>query len=209
MADEIRVPESCLLRLAPGVAVRDACLIEPMAVAVHGIRIAGICAGQRVAVIGGGTIGLCALVAARRTGASVSLEVRHDAQREAGERLGAEAVVGDYDVVIESAGTDSAFAKAVELARPAGSLLLLATYWKGLAMPGLQLCLKELRVVPSSMYGRGGSVRDFDVAAEILARNPDLPGILITHRFPLDAAAEAFATARDRARGAIKVVLEA
>jgi threonine dehydrogenase-like Zn-dependent dehydrogenase len=33
-------------------------------------------------------------------------------------------------------------------------------------------------------------------------------GIVITHRFPLDAAHEAFAAAADRASGAIKVVLE-
>jgi threonine dehydrogenase-like Zn-dependent dehydrogenase len=41
-----------------------------------------------------------------------------------------------------------------------------------------------------------------------LAATPELPRALITHRFPLDAAPEAFATAADRESGAIKVVLE-
>jgi len=51
-------------------------------------------------------------------------------------------------------------------------------------------------------------VRDVDVAAQLMAQRPELPSILITHRLPLDAAAEAFAIAANRKSGAIKVVLE-
>jgi threonine dehydrogenase-like Zn-dependent dehydrogenase len=68
--------------------------------------------------------------------------------------------------------------------------------------------MREITLVPSSMYARSGPTRDFDSAAALLAARPELPGLVITHRFPLDAAAEAFAAARDRAAGAIKVVLE-
>jgi threonine dehydrogenase-like Zn-dependent dehydrogenase len=75
-------------------------------------------------------------------------------------------------------------------------------------MPGQTLCMKEINLVPASMYGRSGPSRDIDVAATLLASRAELADVLITHRFPLDAAAEAFATARDRAAGAIKVVLE-
>ena len=46
------------------------------------------------------------------------------------------------------------------------------------------------------------------VAAQLLADRPELARLVITHRFPLDAVSEAFAAARDRASGAIKVVLE-
>ena len=49
---------------------------------------------------------------------------------------------------------------------------------------------------------------NIDVAAAILAARPGIADVMITHRFPLDAVGEAFATARDRASGAIKVVLE-
>jgi threonine dehydrogenase-like Zn-dependent dehydrogenase len=58
------------------------------------------------------------------------------------------------------------------------------------------------------MYARVGPSRDVDVAATILAQRPEIGAALITHRFPLDAAREAFAVAQDRAAGAIKVVLE-
>ena len=209
MSERVRVPERCLVHLSPGISVNDACLVEPMAVAVHGIRLAEIQPGEHVAIIGGGTIGLCALVAARARGASVAVYARHDIQREAAERLGAGPERDEYDVVIESAGTDSALASAVELARPGGRLALLATYWKGVELPAMPLCLKELKLIPSSMYCRDGDARDFDRAVALVAQSRDLPEILITHRFALDEAALAFATARDRAQGAIKVVLEA
>jgi threonine dehydrogenase-like Zn-dependent dehydrogenase len=58
------------------------------------------------------------------------------------------------------------------------------------------------------MYGRHGVARDVDVAAGTLAARPDLAAAMITHRFPLEAASDAFAAAADRASGAIKVVLE-
>ena len=47
-----------------------------------------------------------------------------------------------------------------------------------------------------------------DVAAALLAARPEIARSLITHRFPLDAAVEAFRVAGDRQAGAIKVVLE-
>lgn len=208
MAEEICVPETCLSLLPAALAVKDACLVEPLAVAVHGLRRLGIQAGTRVLVIGGGTIGLCAVAAARDMGARVSLEARHEAQQEAGLRLGAEPVLPEYDVVVDAAGSASALERAVAVARPRGTLLLLATYWEGMDMPALALCMKEISVLPSSMYGRQQGIRDFDEAAGLLARTPELAESVITHRFPLEAAVEAFDQARKRDSGAIKVVLE-
>ena len=45
-------------------------------------------------------------------------------------------------------------------------------------------------------------------AAAALAAGPDIGDTLITHRFPLDACTEAFATAADRASGTIKVAFD-
>ena len=208
MADEMWVPERALVPLPRGVRVEDACLVEPLAVALHGMRLVGLRGGERVAVVGGGTIGLCAVAAARDAGAEVGLEARHEHQREAGAALGAGEATGGSDLVVDAAGTPDALARAVEFCRPGGTLLLLASYWSGLELPGFALCLKEVRVVPSSLYGRGPAGRDVDAAAALLARRPEIARRLITHRFPLDAAPEAFETARRRSAGAIKVVLE-
>jgi threonine dehydrogenase-like Zn-dependent dehydrogenase len=212
MAERCLVPAGAVVRLPAGLPVADACLVEPVAVAVHGVRRAGIRAADRVTVVGGGSIGLCAVVAARAVGATVTLVARHPHQREAGERLGARPAGADdppADVVIEAAGTGAALAECVDRCRPGGRVGLLGSYWEGaVPMPLMAACMKEVDLVPAAMYSRSGPSRDVDVAAAILAADPGIAQALVTHRFPLDAAADAFAVARDRAAGAIKVVLE-
>ena len=209
MADEMRVPARALVPLPSGVALGDASLVEPLAVVLHGLRRAGLRGGERVAVVGGGAIGLCAVAAACAAGAEVALEARHDAQRAAGEILGAATKTeGAYDLVVDAAGSETSLAKAAELARPGGRISLVGSYWTPVQFPGFALCLKEVDVLPASMYGRAGAMRDIDAAAALLAATPALPRAVITHRFPLEAAADAFATAADRKSGAIKVVLE-
>ncbi len=208
MAEQMLVPERALVPLPRAVRVEDACLIEPLAVAVHGLRRVGLEAGTRVAVVGGGAIGLCAVAAARASACPVDLVARHDAQLAAGERLGAGLAAGDYALVVDCAGTESAALRAAELARPGGTLLLLGSYWEGMTLPGDLIAMKELTLVPSSMYAKSGGSRDIDVAASTLGARPAIAEALVTHRLPLEAAAEAFATAADRKSGAIKVVLE-
>jgi threonine dehydrogenase-like Zn-dependent dehydrogenase len=209
MADQCIVPARAIAPLPSGIDPADGCLVEPLAVAVHGVRRGGVRGGQRVAVVGGGSIGQAALVAAQATGAVVDLVARHDRQRDAAARLGAGEPSDGYDIVIEAAGTSSALADAVRRCRPGGRIVLLGSYWDGsVELPGLEVTMKEVTLVPAVMYGRVGPSRDIDVAAALLASRPELPGTIITHRFPLDAAAEAFTVAADRAAGAIKVVLE-
>src|SRR5262249_48567604 len=58
MADEVVVPDSCIVPLTPGIGVADASLVEPVAVALHACNRAGIETGMRVGVVGAGTIGL-------------------------------------------------------------------------------------------------------------------------------------------------------
>lgn len=208
MAEEMIVPERCLVPLPSGLAVQDACLVEPLAVAVHGIAMVRPAHRDRVAVVGGGTIGLCAVAIARLATREVCLLARHDRQKAAGERLGATLQpTGEYDLVIDCAGTSESLAEAVRLCRPGATVLLLATYWAGLTLPAFEFSMKQLRIVSSASYCRQGLSRDVDVAAAAMAMNPRIAECLITHRLPLDAAEEAFAIAADRKGGAIKVTI--
>ena len=77
MADEMWVPARALVPLPAGIDVRDASLVEPLAVVVHSFRRAAVRPGQRVAVIGGGAIGLCAVAVGRALGCEVGLAARH------------------------------------------------------------------------------------------------------------------------------------
>ena len=195
-------------RLPDGLPLADACLVEPAAVSWHGVRRAQIQPGERVVVVGGGSIGLLAVAAARSMGHEVALEARHPHQHEAGRRLGATAATGEYDVVIEAAGSESGLVRCAELARPGGRVVLLGVYHSLVPVPGIPTIVKELSWSAAMAYERHDGVREFDETAAMLAANPDIAATLITHRFPLEDAAEAFRVAEDRASGAIKVVLE-
>jgi threonine dehydrogenase-like Zn-dependent dehydrogenase len=209
MADEIVVEPANLVPLAWSVPVTDACLVEPLACAIHGTRRAGLRPEDRVAVVGGGTMGLCFVAAARWSGCRVDLEARHERQRLAGEMLGASiGSSGQYDVVVDAAGTAAATNGAVGLCHPGATLLLLATYWEGIHLDPLDFAMNEITLVPASAHGRHQGGRDVDSAAALLAAQPSIAGALITHRFPIADAVEAFRVAADRRSGAIKVVLQ-
>ena len=193
-----------------GDAIGDACLVEPLAVCVHGLRLAGVGSGQRILVIGGGALGLCAAAAARHAGVDVAVEARHEAQRAAADRLGARAPDrGPYDVVVDAAGSAEALAEATRKVRRGGTLVLLANYWgTDIVLPGMSVMMKELRILTGIMYGRGPDGRDIETAAAVMEANPEVARALISHRYPLDAVDEAFDAAARRAEGAIKVVLD-
>jgi threonine dehydrogenase-like Zn-dependent dehydrogenase len=209
MSDWFRAPARSLVPLPDGLAVTDACLVEPTAVAWHACRIAGTGADTRVAIVGGGAIGLMAVACAQALGAAeVSLEGRYPHQIELGERLGATSPSGLYDVVIEAAGSESALHTAAELARPGGTLGYLGVYPFDAGWPVHACFIKELRTVGSLGYCKHEHGRDFVDAAELLASNPDLVDALITHRFPIEDAVEAFRVASDKSAGARRVIVE-
>ncbi len=209
MAERVMVEPQCLVPLAPGVGVTDASLVEPLAVAVHGMVRAGVRDGMRLAVVGAGTIGLTSVVAAQAAGCRPELVARHPHQQQAGEQLGASiGASGDYDVVVEAAGTNQALAEAVGLCRPGGTVLLLGSYFGTMELPGSMVAMREVSIVPGITYGHSSAGRETDAAAALLARRPEIAGAIITHRFGLEDAPEAFRVAADRSAGAIKVVLQ-
>jgi threonine dehydrogenase-like Zn-dependent dehydrogenase len=210
MAMYFASPPENLVRLPAGLDVRDACLVEPTAVAWHGCRIAGVGPGTRVAVVGGGAIGLLAVAAARALGApDVALVARHPHQLEAGERLGANtAADGGYDVVVEAAGTESSLAGSVQLVRPEGTVVILGVFSPATPFPYIPALMKEARVLSSICYCRYDGGRDFDDAADLLVREPEIVRTVISHRFPLEHATEAFRVAADKTSGAVRVVIE-
>ena len=209
MSEYFRAPARSLVPLPAGLDVADACLIEPAAVAWHACRLGGVGPDRRVAVVGGGAIGLLTVAAAQHMGApEVSLEARHPHQLEVGERVGATSVSGVYDVVLDAAGTGSALQRTVELTRPGGTMVVLGVYEPEVVWPQHECFIKEIRVVPSMAFCHHDGRSDYLSAAQMLAQTPDLTASLITHRFPIDDAPEAFRVAADKSTGALRVVLE-
>ena len=208
LAERVAVPPQCLVALPDGLDVRDASLVEPLAVSWHALRKVAAAPGERVLVVGGGSVGLLAVAAAAAMGLEVDLEARHDHQRAAGERLGAGVPRGQYDITVEAAGTDTALATCVRKAAPGGRIALVGMAADDRRVPSIPFVMNELSMVGCNCYDNGAGGHEFAQSAAVLANNPHIAQTVITHRFALDDAAEAFRVAGDRAGGAIKVVLE-
>lgn len=224
-ADYLRTPAYTAFRLPAALAFDVGALAEPMAVTVHGCRLGSVHMGDRVAILGAGTIGLLTVLAARAAGAAeVIVTARHPHQAAAARSLGADRVVPTdqagldelsqfaathpIDAVIETVGGEArTLGVAMDIVRKGGTIVILGIFTTPPALEPLQLAIKEPRIVGSLTYGRAGARADFDVAIDILQRHAEQARGLITHRFDLEAIGTAFATAADKTQGTIKTTI--
>lgn len=210
MSEQFRAPSARLVNVPDGLDVRDASLVEPTSVSWHALRLANTGPGKRVAVVGGGALGLLAVAGARRQGGEdVALEARHAHQWEAGEKLGARTgAAGLYDVVVEAAGSASSLARSIELVAPGGTIVVLGVHFGAVELDWMPLFHREARIVPSLGYCRHETGPEMADAAQMLADDPSIVAAVTTHRFPIEDAVEAFRVAADRSAGAIRVMIE-
>ncbi|MGA0878228.1 MAG: zinc-dependent alcohol dehydrogenase [Ilumatobacteraceae bacterium] len=204
-AEEVLVDADEVYPVPANVPPSAAALVEPIAVAVHGLRRSVMQPGQRIAVIGGGSVGLAVAAAARHLGADVDLEARYSHQQDAADALGARIGVTDrYDLVVDAVGSQSAFDRSVQACRNGGVVVELGVFWTPVSM-SRDVVLREVTIAPAVFYAHTHDEEDFTTAVDVLARRPDIERVMVTHRFGLDEAEEAFRVAGDRSSGAIKV----
>jgi threonine dehydrogenase-like Zn-dependent dehydrogenase len=108
-AEYARVPTSAAIRLPGVLSLADGALVEPLAISLYGVRQSGIQAGDKVLVLGGGTVALYAIYWARRLGARRIVAVsRSDRRKDLALDMGADAFIryGDSEIaeVIEALG---------------------------------------------------------------------------------------------------------
>jgi threonine dehydrogenase-like Zn-dependent dehydrogenase len=208
MAEYVEVPESTLVPLPAGLPLEIASLVEPLAVAFHGLNQARVSEADRVLVVGAGAIGLAVAAALKSRGIACDIAARYPAQRAVAETLGANTEPGeDYDVAIDAVGNTSSVADCVQRVKPRGRIGMVGCFWGPTEVP-MTFCAKEQEMIASFTYKCRRPGRTFEEAVAALAADPSIADTLVTHRYPLEAAGEAFATAADRSSGAIKVVFD-
>ncbi len=223
LREYMTVPQYAMYKLPDEVDFELGALVEPLAVDVHGLRLVDLKFGERVAVLGAGTIGLLTIAAAKAMGASyIGATARHPHQKEMALAMGADGVFDatpegyaeltkatrGADVVVETVGGHAdTLGQAMNVVGAGGRICVLGAFTQPVTIHPIMFFLKEVRIFGSNCYGRGGRQSDYDVAIEIMRRDADNLRQLITHRFPLDRAAEAYATADDKSSGAIKVTI--
>jgi L-iditol 2-dehydrogenase len=128
-AEYVLVPERIarvnLLPVSRGLPAELAAMVEPLACCLHGVERAGLQHGDTVAVVGLGPIGLMLCACVRDAGGRPFGVGSRPERRALAPAFGAELGDGEgADVVIEAAGTEAAWRRAVELARPGGTVVL-------------------------------------------------------------------------------------
>ena len=128
-ADWLVVPEPIaavnLHEVPAGIAPEVAALLEPLACCLRGVERAGIDAGDRVAILGAGPIGLMLSACVADAGGWPVIVGGRDERRPLVSEFGAEPGDGrGADVVIEAAGTERAWFDAEELVRPGGAVVM-------------------------------------------------------------------------------------
>lgn len=133
----VRVPARCLHRVPDNLAFEQACLTEPCSVAYNAVVVnSTLRPGDRVVVIGPGTIGILCAAVARLCGAEVALVgLEHDRNRlKIGKEYGCDTIIGDAsewarqrdglgaDCIIDASGISATLKIALDLIRPNGQI---------------------------------------------------------------------------------------
>jgi (R,R)-butanediol dehydrogenase/meso-butanediol dehydrogenase/diacetyl reductase len=226
-AEYIEVPAYIVHPLPAAVDFETGSLVEPLAVTVHGLRQVRLSFGERVVVLGSGTIGLMAIIAARAMGAKeVYATARYDHQAEMARSIratyvvpageGAVAALLDKfgwrqpEVIVETVGgTADTINEAISLVQSSGRVSVLGIFSKAPQINATLLALKEVTLLGGITYGHIDGRSDFDVALDIAARHADEMRQVITHRVKLEQIAAGFAIAADKTQQSIKVTVEA
>jgi 2-desacetyl-2-hydroxyethyl bacteriochlorophyllide A dehydrogenase len=213
-SDQIVVPARLVHRLAPGVPLQDAALTEPAAVVVQALAKVGLEPGERVLVVGDGTVALLAvLLAAMSSPAAIEVAGRRPEQEALALACGAtafhagapaDALAGRFDLVVEAAGAPDAVRTALGAARRGGRVVLLGYAGTDVSVSIDDLVNDDLTVVTSFGY----TAEAWRRTVGLLNAGAFRPGVLVTHRFALDDHASAFAALRGAEGRRGKVLLE-
>jgi L-iditol 2-dehydrogenase len=213
-------PQKCLHYLPDSISDADGAMLEPLGVAIHSVDLGKIKAGMSVGVFGCGPIGLLIIQMAKLSGAATIIATDKLLHRvEAAKAFGASqgflvedtrglgemrAAVKEHevDVAFEAAGKQDAVDDAFAAVRPGGKVILAGipdddnTSFSASTARRKGLTIKLVRRMQHT-YPR---------ATDLVSKGLVDVRSLVTHRFPLDQANEAFRVAGRRE--GLKVIIE-
>jgi alcohol dehydrogenase len=207
LAEELVVPEHCLVEVPEHVSDSQAVFAEPLAAAAHVLDDLQPSQTDRVLVLGDGKLGLLIAWVLAAEGVAITLAGHHERKLALAAKTGISTLFstqldprsGLYDSVVEATGTASGLSRALELCRPRGTVVLKTTVASPTKCDLSPIVINELRVV-------GSRCGNLERAMELLAAGKIDPTPLIEQRYPLGQAAEALVHAGER--GTLKILVE-
>jgi len=210
-------------KLPDNVSMEEGALLEPLSVAVHACRRAGVGMGKTVLICGAGPIGLVCLLTSKAMGASsVIITDISPSRLEVAKSLGADhtLLVGKEDdeqsltaqiisklggranVTIECSGAESSVRLGIFATERGGVLVLVGLGAAEIKIPIVNAASREVDIRGIFRYANC-----YPIALDLVASGRVNVKPLITHRFQLQESLAAFETARTGAGGAIKVMI--
>jgi threonine dehydrogenase-like Zn-dependent dehydrogenase len=218
MAECFIAPASNLFAVPDSIDDQTAALVECLSTPVHAVRIAGDISGDGVVVIGGGTIGLFSVIAARLAGAGRIVVTDLDpAKLERARRHGAdvavdaaagdadaqvaEALGGPADLVFDCVANEASIRQALGLLRHAGKIMVVGVPPRDFQVPMPYVQDWEMTIQGCASY----TAEDIDASIAIAARGEVPTSEIISRVYQLERAPEAFAEAAQSSSGKVLI----
>lgn len=195
-----------------------AALAEPLAVACHDVSRSALKKGDRVAIIGGGPIGLLIALVAQLDGADVRLLEISKERRDVAEDMGIKTIDslsvnpvdavfewtnGDgADVVFEVSGSKPGALMMTGLARPRGKIVVVGIFGAPAEIVLKEVFLRELDISGARVY----QAADFDRSISLLSENKAPWRKVISRVAPIEEADDCFA-ALDKQVDLMKILI--
>jgi len=215
----INLPASNFIPIPAAMSSSLATLIEPLAVAVHSLKLASIQLGETVSVLGAGPIGLLTIAALKAAGVGRIWAVEPLAhRRELARKIGADVVLDPaeatreilrgtgergVDCAIDCAAREHTTNQATQVVRNAGRVALTGIHSARLvALEGSAMRRKELTI-----FNVRRSNHESHAALELLAAHPEWFAPMLTHEREMDRVGEAFVIASEYKDGVGKMII--
>jgi len=215
----VNLPVSNFAPIPANLSFDAAALFEPLAIAIHSVRLASVSANETVAVIGAGPIGLLTIAALRAANAGRIWAIEPLAhRRELARAMGADAVLEPDEAVAEilratgqrgvdcamdcAAGADTV-PQAIQLTRNAGRVVLTGIH----STPTFTVDASGMRRKELTLFNVRRSNHETEEALSLLQAQPNWFAPLVTHTRALDRIEEAFELTSHYRDGVGKMVI--
>lgn len=197
LAEELAWPTHGLIPLPETLSASDGAMLEPLGVAIHAVDLGKLRTGARVGIFGCGPIGLLVLQVAKAAGARQVLVTEPLPHRlAAAQALGAHPWEPgqEVDVAFECAGVNAAVEEAITAVRPGGRVILVGIPADDRTSFSASVARRKGLTIKLSRRMK----HTYPRAIQLVQSGQVDVRSLVTHCFPLDQVAEAFATAHRR-----------
>lgn len=205
-----------------GLSGKTLALVEPFCISYHGVKRGNIKEGEKVLVVGAGTIGVLAAVAALSKGAEVTICDVAEGKLEYAKRFGIQHTIcntssevfdqrvaqltdkNGYDVVIEAVGLPSTFQNCISAACFGGRMLQIGVGKQNVDLFFTTIQQKELTIMGS----RNARKEDFIEAIDMLKEGKLCIDDVVTNMYAFNEAPKAFEDFHQNAGSMLKVMID-